>query len=247
MRDRSPSPEPSAAPAVVAPAVEGAERGALVDDFAVAGEIERRRIAESIHDDSIQVMAALSMRLQMLRRSLAEPDQIELLSEAEKAVQLSIARLRRLVFELHPPGLHGEGLSVALAIALDVAERDSAASFQLDDRLETQPEPAQAALLFRIAQEALTNAQEHAAASAVVVTLLERDGGHAVRIADDGRGFDSTLAEPGSDGYGFQSMRARARLAGGSLSVQSVASAGTTVEVWLPRFPPSEPQRVGTP
>ena len=66
------------------------------------------------------------------------------------------------------------------------------------------------------------------------MTLLERDGGHAVRIADDGCGFEPALAAPGSLGYGFASMRMRARLGGGSLSVESAAGAGTTVEAWLP-------------
>jgi signal transduction histidine kinase len=114
-------------------------RRALMADFVAAGELERRRVAEAIHDDSIQAIAALSMRLQMVRRSLGDADELSVLDEAERAVQLAIRRLRVLVFELQPPGLDGEGVSVALAIALEAANREGALHYRLDDRLETQP------------------------------------------------------------------------------------------------------------
>ncbi len=210
------------------------ERGELFADFVSAGELERRRVAESIHDDSIQVIAAMGMRLQMLRRAIDDPEQVEMLGEAERAVQLSIVRLRHLVYELHPPGLEQEGLAVALALALDSSSRASTMEHRLVDQLESRPSDPQSAILFRIAQEALANVREHAGASAVTVTLLERDGGHAVRIADDGCGFETRLDPPETIGYGFASMRARVRLGGGSLCVESAPGAGTTVEAWLP-------------
>jgi signal transduction histidine kinase len=182
----------------------------------------------------------MGMRLQMLRQAISDPAQLSLLTEAEQAVQQSIVRLRHIVFELQPPGLETEGLAVALAIAFEVTERDSAVSHRLDDQLSSQPAAAQSAILFRIAQEALANVREHAEASNVTVTLLERDGGHGIRISDDGCGCDPELAAPGSAGYGFASMRARARLGGGDLRVESSPGAGTTVEVWLPRAPETE-------
>lgn len=203
-------------------------------DFVVAGELERTRVAEAIHDDSIQVIAAMGMRLQMLRRAIADPAQISMLDEAERAVQLSIERLRYLVFELQPPGLDGEGLAVALAIALEAASREGALVYRLEDQMPDAPAAEEGALLFRIAQEALANVREHAQASTAVVTLLQRDGGHAVRIADDGRGCKPELIESGPAGYGFASMRARVGLAGGTLSIDSVPGEGTTVEAWLP-------------
>jgi signal transduction histidine kinase len=238
MNDRSSptSPDRPAESAASPPATGGMDWAELVAEFATAGELERRRVAESIHDDSIQAIAALGMRLQMLRRAITDADQLTMLTEAEKAVQLSVARLRLVVFELQPPGLEQEGLSVALAIALD-SERDSAAVYRLDDQLSTQPAPAQSALLFRIAQEALANVREHARASNVDVVLYERDGGHAVRIADDGVGCRPEQAAPG---YGFASMHMRARIAGGAVSVESGPAGGTTVEAWLPRTPTPE-------
>jgi signal transduction histidine kinase len=210
-----------------------------VSEFVAAGEEERRRIAERIHDDPIQVMAALAMRLQILRRGIADADQQAALEEAERSVQLAIRRLRQVVFDLHPPGLEQEGLAVALALTLEVTQRDASAEYQLDDRLATQPTPARCAILYRVAQEALDNVREHAAAEHVTVTLLERDGGHAVRIEDDGCGFDRGLADEG--GEGFASMRARAALGGGSLAIDSREGHGTTVEVWLPAGAGDEP------
>jgi signal transduction histidine kinase len=242
MQDRSfapPSPARWAATAA-AQLPDHAERHRLLATFVAAGEQERRRLAEGIHDDSIQVIAALGMRLQMLRRTLEDPEQLAFLTEAERAVQLSISRLRQLVVELHPPGLEQEGLSAALSIALD-AQRDAAVDFRLDDQLSAQPPTEMCAILFRIAQEALDNARAHAGASEVTVTVLERDGGCAVRVADDGCGFDPRLAAPESPSAGFAAMRARAELGCGSLHVESVAGRGTTVEAWLPHLPAGGP------
>jgi signal transduction histidine kinase len=231
MQDRSFSPpSPSSPPET---AVAASERYELLAQFVAAGEQERRRLAEGIHDDSIQAMAALGMRLQMLRRTLSESGQLAVLTEAEQAVQLSIARLRHLVFELHPPGLEQEGLSVALELALD-SDRTSGVDYRFVDQLSAQPTTEISAILFRIAQEALENVREHSGATSVTVTLLERDGGAAVRIADDGCGFDPGLAAPGSRSTGFAAMRARARLGCGTLCVESTPEGGATVEAWVP-------------
>jgi signal transduction histidine kinase len=236
MQDRSHPPTPPEAQTARGTSGDAAERRELFADFVSAGELERRRVAESIHDDSIQVIAAMGMRLQMLRRAVDDPDQLGLLTEAERAVQLSIARLRHLVYELHPPGLEQEGLAVALALALDATERDSGIEYRLDDQFASRPAMPQSAILFRITQEALANVREHAQAGSVTVTLLERDDGHAVRVVDDGCGFEAALDPPAEAGYGFVSMRARVRLGGGSLRVESAPGAGTTVEAWLPRW-----------
>jgi signal transduction histidine kinase len=244
MQDRSlvpPSPACPADSAAVEP-VAAAERYELLARFVAAGEQERRRLAEGIHDDSIQAMAALGMRLQMLRRTLRESEQLAVLTEAEQAVQLSIARLRHLVFELHPPGLEQEGLSVALALALD-SERTADVDYRLVDTLRTQPTTEASAILFRIAQEALENVREHAEASSVTVTLLERDSGCAILIADDGCGFEPGLAAPGSPCAGFAAMRTRAELGCGALRIESAPGGGTTVEAWLPHASGPVPDR----
>ena len=243
MQDRSLSPPSPACPAdTVDVAPVAAQRFELLAEFVAAGEQERRRLAEGIHDDSIQAMAALGMRLQMLRRTLRESEQLAVLSEAEQAVQLSIARLRHLVFELHPPGLEQEGLSVALALAVD-AQRSSAVDYRFVDKLRAQPTTEASAILFRIAQEALENVRQHAGASSVTVTLLERDSGSAIVITDDGCGFEPGLAAPGTPCAGFAAMRTRAELGCGALRVESAPGGGTTVEAWLPHASHPVPDR----
>ena len=243
MQDRSLSPPSPACPAdTVAVAPADAQRFELLAEFVAAGELERRRLAEGIHDDSIQAMAALGMRLQMLRRTLRESEQLAVLSEAEQAVQLSIARLRHLVFELHPPGLEQEGLSVALALAVD-AQRSSAVDYRFVDKLRAQPTTEASAILFRIAQEALENVRQHAGASSVTVTLLERDSGSAIVITDDGCGFEPGLAAPGTPCAGFAAMRTRAELGCGALRIESAPGGGTTVEAWLPHASRPVPDR----
>ena len=242
MTDRA-SPCSPAPPSTSVPAAEGdacAEqriaqaRHELFVEFVGAGECERRRVAEGIHDDSIQVIAAMGMRLQLLRRTLRDADQLAMLADAELAVQLAISRLRKLVFDLHPPGLEQEGLSVALAIAVDMAGGEAPATYRLDDQLPSKPSTEISVNLFRIAQEALANVREHARASSVTVTLLERDGGYAMRVADDGCGFEPELTAPGA---GFASMQTRSGMSGGSLRVQTAVGRGTTVEAWLPQRP----------
>ena len=243
MQDRSFSAASPSWPArsCTVPPVDAGERYELLAMFVAAGEQERQRLAAGIHDDSIQVIAALGMRLQMLRRTLSDPEQLAFLTEAEQAVQLSISRLRHLVVELHPPGLEQEGLSVALSIALD-AEHGATVEYRFEDQLSAHPGTEASAILFRIAQEALENVREHAQASTVAVTLLERDGGVAVRIADDGCGFEPELAAPGSACAGFAAMRARAELGCGNLRVESAPGDGTTVEAWLPHVMAQMPE-----
>ena len=213
-----------------------AERRAMLAHLVSAGEDERARIAGDIHDDSIQAITAAGMRLQILRRSLTDAAQLKLLDELEGTIQLSIARLRHLLFELRPPALDNEGLSAALEMYLDEAETQSDTRFRLDDKLRSQPSSETRTILYRIAQEALTNVRKHAAAEEVLVSLQEMDGGYLVRVADDGVGFEMDAAKPVAGHLGLAAMRERATLAGGWLRIDTAPEAGTVLEVWVPAF-----------
>ena len=211
-----------------------ATRRAVLGHLVSAAEDERGRIANDIHDDSIQAITAAGIRLQLLRRALTEPQQQELLDELAEMIQLSISRLRHLLFELRPPALDSEGLSAALLVYLDQATAQSTTAFTLDDRLTVQPPARTRLILYRIAQEALMNVRKHANAATAVVTLDQRDGGYEVRIVDDGAGFEpaETMDAPGH--LGLFAMRERTELAAGRLRVDSAPGRGTTVEVWIP-------------
>lgn len=218
-----------------------AERRALLRHLVSTTEEERQRIAADIHDDSIQVMAAAGMRLQILRRTLDDPTQLRLLATLEETIELSIARLRHLLFELHPPVLDEEGLAAALRVYLDEAEHQSPIRYSLDDRLRNQPSEDARLIIYRIAQESLTNVRKHSQARAARVIADERDGGFLVRITDDGVGFDADLLKPMPGHLGLTAIRERAELVGGWLKITSARGSGTTVEFWIPALPRSAP------
>jgi PAS domain S-box-containing protein len=212
-----------------------AERRALLAHLVTASEEERRRIAEDIHDDSIQAITAAGMRLQILRQSLDDDVQLKLLKDLEETIQLSISRLRHLLFELRPPVLDNEGLSAALEMYLTELKAQAASTtFRLDDALRSQPSEETRVILYRIAQEALTNARKHADAREVTVELREREGGYLVRVVDDGIGFSPDAALPTPGHLGLASMRERATLAGGWLRFDTAPGEGTTMELWIP-------------
>ena len=216
---------------------------ALLAHLVRAGEEERGRIALGIHDDSIQAITAAGMRLQILRRSLHDPKQLQLLGELQKTIQLSIVRLRHLLFELRPPALDTDGLSAALELYLDETQEEGATKHRLENNLSEQPPLETRTILYRIAQELLANVRNHAHADNATVMLDERDDGYAVRVIDDGVGFAPEKLEPVPGHLGLTAMQERAALAGGWLRIDSAPGKGTTVEVWIPRAPVPAPLR----
>lgn len=209
------------------------ERRMLLRRLEDAGEHERRRIAADIHDDSIQVMASISLRLQSLHSDIPESRQ-EALRDIREMVDQAIDRLRSLVFELRPPALDSKGLTVALRQYLERAGAEAGFDHRIDDRLEVGPPPEVRTQLYRIAQEAITNVRKHANARLVEVSLQSKGSGVAMRIHDDGSGFDVGSVEPTPGHLGFSAMRERAEVAGGVWDIESTPGQGTTVEFWLP-------------
>jgi signal transduction histidine kinase len=206
------------------------QRRRLLDHVVRAGEEERLRIASDIHDDPVQKLVALKMRLELLAK--ANPT-IGEIPPARDAVLGCIQSLRHLLFDLRPPVLDQRGLAAALRSFLENAE----VSFRwsVHDELTHQP-PAQARLiLYRIAQEVLTNARKHAQASHVTVRLTDGHGGVRMEIADDGIGFepqDALVAAPGH--MGLAAIRERAEMAGGRCGLHSLPGQGTSFDVWIP-------------
>jgi signal transduction histidine kinase len=192
-------------------------------------EEERRRLAAEIHDDAIQTIAAAYMRLQLLGRRLTSPADRESCQTLEQMLQAVVQRLRHLTFELRPVALDDTTLADALGDYVGQVEFPGEVSFRLVDALATQPSEQSRLVLYRAAQEALTNVAKHAAARSVLVTLSQDATGFSVAVEDDGRGFSTDRG-----GLGLRFLRERAEAIGGSCRVESSPGCGTSVRIWVP-------------
>ncbi|HET7928129.1 MAG TPA: histidine kinase, partial [Actinomycetota bacterium] len=213
------------------------QRRRLLARLVHAEEDERKRIAGDIHDDPIQKIVATSMRLQLLRQQLSDPEQLEVLDKLLSTVRGSIESLRHLIFELRPHALDEDGLGPALKDYLESIESDF--EFELEQRLEKEPPAELRVILYRVAQEAITNIRKHARAERVHVLLTEQDDGFLVRIEDDGVGFTAPATLHSAKGHlGVSAMRERVEMAGGWCQLRSLPGDGTTVEFWVPGSAP---------
>jgi signal transduction histidine kinase len=214
----------------------GAEPAQIVSaDIVRAQEEERRRIACDIHDDSVQAMAAVLLRIGILGARLDDPEEKRLVTDIETSVRDSITRLRRVIVGLALPELDCESIVLGVRTLLEGIKADSGVDFRLESRLSTEPSAEGQTIAYRIVQEAVTNARKHAEASHLHVTLESDEAGVLGMVRDDGVGFDvaAMLADPRPGHLGLRAMRERAELLGGRLDISS-RPGETTVRFWLP-------------
>ncbi len=211
------------------------ERRTLTERLFRAQEEERTRIAEDIHDDPIQALTAVALRIASLSQQAEKGDQRQAFQKLEETIAHAIERLRTFLFELRPPLLEREGLAAAARQYLRRTADQTGARTELDDRIGDAAQIERRAVAYRIIQEALTNVAKHAKPKNLSVVLERRDGGLHVEVRDDGVGMSEktlTEAEPGH--LGVSTMRERAELSGGWLHIESEPGSGTTVRFWLP-------------
>ena len=204
-------------------------------------EEERRRIADDIHDDTMQRLLAIPMWLEAAAKDHPEIRAEERFIKLQGVVSDAIARLRHLVFELHPRILDDEGLVAAIRAYLEGwTDLGASSTFEITNGLSKEPPKATRLILFRIVQEALNNARRHGEASLVTVSLNPHAGGFDVVVEDDGIGFDVQAAQGSTHRHsGLSSMAERAEVAGGWCRVES-RPGRTTVEVWVPEHVPED-------
>jgi signal transduction histidine kinase len=213
----------------------GAERRRLVGQLINAHEQERKRIAEDLHDDSVQAVVALRMRLETLAGRVDDPELARELAGLEEHAAAAVDRLRRLLFEIEPVELDSGGVAVALRASLEQASTEDGLEFELVDRTSRPHGDAVRSLLYRVGREALANVRNHARASRVAVRLEDDEEGFALEVSDDGRGFDPEQGLRVRPGHlGLPAMRERVEITGGRLRVESRPGGGTALRVWLP-------------
>lgn len=207
---------------------------ALASGILRAREEEARRIAHELHDEAGQILAALHITLDELVREV--PGQQGSFRRLHEELDRVEAQLRRLSRELRPTVLDDLGLAPALEwLAQGVTERTGVA-VEVDVPERRWPADVETAL-YRIVQEALSNAARHAQARRITVQVREEDAGIRAVVRDDGQGFDvaAALARRGDRGLGLIGMRERAEALGGAVEVRSEPRRGTEVCVLIRR------------
>ena len=193
-----------------------------------AQESERLRVAQELHDEIGQSLTALKL---LLSRSLRAPDTSdEALAEAAEITEQTLVDVREIARRLRPETLDELGLASALAA---LAQRtEGYGDLRIERRLPNKLPPIDRStevVVYRVAQESLTNIIRHSGARHVVMRLHHDDGRLVLSVSDDGRGLGD--ADPG---HGIKGMHERALMIGGRLDLDSVGDAGTEVRLTVP-------------
>jgi two-component system sensor histidine kinase UhpB len=200
-----------------------------------AEEEERKRISRELHDDTAQTLAALLIRLRIARGTEDPAARDAQLEQFRVDIGEALERIRRFARGLRPPALDELGLVPALETHVRVLSESTPTPV----RIEAEPVPAglsrQAELaLYRIAQEALSNAVRHADARQVLLRLRPEGDAIALTVSDDGAGFDVSAARAEGRGLGLFGMEERAFYVGGSVRIRSERGRGTEVDARVP-------------
>jgi two-component system sensor histidine kinase UhpB len=205
-----------------------AERRRAGSAALAAQEEERARVARDLHDEVNQSLTGLLLRLEAARE--AAPPELEAeLAETKALANQAMQELLSLARQLRPTALDDLGLAAAIAGQVEqIGRGEIEADFKAEGQLTDLDGDAQL-VVYRVAQEALSNAMRHSEASHVSVTLRRReDGGVSLDVTDDGRGFAFDESE---GGLGIAGMRERALLIGGELTIESRPGHGTTIRL----------------
>jgi signal transduction histidine kinase len=215
------------------------ERETLLENAVEASTQERRRIASDLHDGVVQDLAGVAFGLAPIAAEAqrrGDDDEADALRGATLTLRQGVRDLRTLLVEIHPPNLESAGLEVALSDLLSPLEAAGiATSLDVDG---TTGAGTSDPLVYRVAREAIRNAQLHAEPASVRVAVTHPTPDETrLAVTDDGKGFATdSRARRGAEGHlGLTLLEGLVAQADGTLSVQSTPGAGTTVELRLPR------------
>jgi PAS domain S-box-containing protein len=213
------------------------ERLHLQEAILAAESAERARLAEALHDDTIQVITAALLNLDRIT-----PDNLDTTREQARASLASaLERARHLLFALRPAELDHGGLRAAIQTLCAQTAADAGWTLAVEITDRRYPRPIEE-LVYRAMREAVLNARRHSNARALEVRAEERDCVLYCLVADDGVGFDldSVRARPGAPLHlGLAALAERVRLARGTAQITTEIGAGTSVRFSLPVGPDS--------
>jgi len=227
----------------------------LSEQVLAAQEDERKRIARELHDETAQSLTTLLIRLKILERAKTETELRGQIHELRELTVETLEAVRKLAVELRPSTLDDLGLIAALeaytesySSRIPVHVQFSAEGFNLPLQPARLP-PQVELVLYRVVQEALTNAAKHADANSVEVRLCREDGQVVATISDDGRGFEvEEVMRSRERGLGLFGMQERLALVQGQLVIESDTGGGTLLVARVPLRPHAPvPLRGGDP
>jgi signal transduction histidine kinase len=196
----------------------------------VAGqEIERRRLARELHDETGQALTSILLGLRAVEEANSDVD----VDDLRELVVGTLQDVRRLAVQLRPKALDDFGLVPALERLVQTFSESSGISVDLEARIGEGRLPSDVeTTVYRIVQEALTNVVKHAEARKVSILLVRRDTTLLAVVEDDGQGFDLTAV--GDNSLGLEGMRERVELHDGRMVVEASSGAGTTLRIEVP-------------
>ncbi len=211
----------------------------LSEQVLAAQEDERKRIARELHDETAQSLTTLLIRLKILERAKTAEDMRGQINELREVTAETLEAVRKLAVELRPATLDDLGLVAALeAYAEGYASRmpvELQFSAQGFDDHAGRLQPQQELVLYRVVQEALTNAAKHSAAGHVRVELRRGPSEVVARVVDDGEGFQvDEVMRSRERGLGLFGMQERLALVRGQLVIDSAPGKGTLIEARVP-------------
>ncbi len=219
----------------VAVAVDLSERVAVdaLRRVVSAQELERKRLARELHDETGQALTSILLGLKELEDAEDAAGVSAAAARLRELVVTTLQDVRRLAVELRPKALDDFGLVPALERLVESFQEQTSIQVVMEPQLGKERLPSEIeTALYRITQEALTNVVKHAQARKVSIVLSRRANNASVVFEDDGRGF--AVDETSEDGLGLVGMRERLALLGGRLQVESSEGGGTTIVAVVP-------------
>jgi signal transduction histidine kinase len=225
-----------------------AMRRELLRHTVAAQEEERARIARELHDETAQFLTAFSLDLASMQKSVRRNPEVLTILERLQSMSRQISQsIYRMVHDLRPAQLDDLGLVAALGYLVDEAQHNQLQVTLTIKGNRQRLDPLVETVLFRIAQEALTNIERHAGVSQATLALSFDAQEVRLAVRDEGIGFNPAKDLLPPHGWGLAGMRERAESVGGHFRIDSAPGHGTLVEVVVPASPGEFPGKDNAP